>query len=323
MRTAILLGREAAWRLFSFFLVCFLALIDVQGAEPQHQGKPASYWIKAYTVGMTEEDYARSGGKMNWDGNAVKREMETREKASEAFKEMGPAAVPYVVSWIKSADALAYRFGKQKGENREETKKPLPSWVTAGDVEWRGLEMLKQFGPGGKEALPVIMEHLNNSSVFTAGMACEALASLEAEAEPALPVLVLKLSDRDRNIRAWAASAIGGIIRLCPNKEKHKIVLEQLIRALKDDFKSVRWNSASAIGNFAEHGKDAVPALMESLRAGNEQAANALRSIGPAAKAAVPLLLELTTSKDEDLKERAIRALQRIDPEALKQVKKE
>ncbi len=320
MQIPILPARWVAWRLFqaSLCLVCFLTLQRIEGAEPQYQGKTASYWIKAYTMGMTEEDYARSGGKINWDGNEVGRAKETRENANKAFKEMGPAAVPYVVSWIKSADAIAYRFAMHRNETLDETKKPLPTWVTADDVEWRGLEALKAFGPKAKEAMPVIMEFIGSKSVFTAGMACEALGSLESEGEPALAILAFKLTDKDPAIRTLSASAIAGILPFCPNRAQHQTVLQALIRALKDNAKSVRWNAATAIGNFAADGKDAVPALIDSWKAGNEQAASALGQMGPHAKAAIPVLTEAATGTDPYLKRLATDALKRINREVPK-----
>ena len=313
-------------RVISRFVLCTITALFLfkhfvllgEAAEPEYNGKTATYWIKVYTVGMTDEELMKSGGIQKWDGDSLKKEKETREKAQLALKGMGSAAVPYIVSWIKSADALAYRDRTQKGKTPNEAIKPLPSWVSANDVEWRSMEALKVFGPDGKTALPVVMELLYSKNLDVVVMACESLGSIGAAAEPALPALGVKLTDHEKVIRTTAAYAIGGIIRPCPTKGQQKLILEQLVRALNDESKSVRWNAASALGGFSSDGKDAVPALMESLKAGNDRAASALGEIGPVAKAAVPLLTEMAVGKDPYVRDLSINALKRINLAGLK-----
>jgi HEAT repeat protein len=90
-----------------------------------------------------------------------------------------------------------------------------------------------------------------------------------------------------------------------------------LVRALEDKRWWVRAYSAWALGGIGPAAKDAVPALVLSLKNdsdGREFYAKALGQIGPAASAAVPELILALEDSDVRVRKQSARALGKIGP---------
>ncbi|HZU38435.1 MAG TPA: HEAT repeat domain-containing protein [Gemmataceae bacterium] len=135
-------------------------------------------------------------------------------------------------------------------------------------------------------------------------------AALPDAAKKAATTFERALQDPNSDVREAAAIAL---MRLHPT---HSV--PALIAALKDKEPLVSGRAASAL---AQIGKPAIPALVRALDDPDHEmrrgAAYALGRIGPAAKPASKRLQEMARSQDPLVRLVAIRALRRIDPQAL------
>jgi len=93
--------------------------------------------------------------------------------------------------------------------------------------------------------------------------------------------------------------------------------LPALMGAFEDDDRNVRSWAAQAVGDIGADASAAVPALIEFLKSADEGMRNsaciALGQIGPAAKAALPTLRATLTDPSKDVRQFAARAIQRIE----------
>ena len=114
---------------------------------------------------------------------------------------------------------------------------------------------------------------------------------------PTVPALIAALEDEDKQVRRWAASALGRIGLDVRRGERGgafpaaKEAVLVLIAALKDEDEQVRTDAVRALVKI---GPVAVPALIAALKDDfvlvRTNAAWGLGHIGPAAKQAIPAL---------------------------------
>src|SRR5207249_1312423 len=128
----------------------------------------------------------------------------------------------------------------------------------------------------------------------------------------AIPPLLGAFAIRDYRIKESAAVALSKISRDTTEKEVVPVVLDLL--------KDPNWrNSAVGIlGRMQDEPDLVTSAIIKALDDTNMMvqgnAINFLGKFGPQAKAAVPKLVSLTTDPDSDVRECAVRALEKIDP---------
>ena len=93
--------------------------------------------------------------------------------------------------------------------------------------------------------------------------------------------------------------------------------LPALLAAFEDDDRDVRAWAAQAVGSMGAAASAAVPELIEYLKSADEGMRNsaciALGQIGPAAKTALPALRIALTDPSKDVRQFATRAIQRIE----------
>ncbi len=146
--------------------------------------------------------------------------------------------------------------------------------------------------------LPYAIAALGDKQRVFPGMASAALAGLGAAAAPAVPALILELSDQHADNR-WAAA--GALANIGPAAAEAVPVLTE---SLIDPDEKVRWYAAWALGEIGPASAPAVSALIDALHDGDDDvrgyAVRALGRIGAAARTAIPELQELQHSANGD-----------------------
>lgn len=153
-----------------------------------------------------------------------------------------------------------------------------------------------ELGSGAKDAVPALAGALKDNDKFVRRFAAQSLAKIGEPAKAARDALAttLKNPNEAREVQEAAAQALA-------------VAGKQGVGPLADAVKngslpsSVRTRAADSLGQIGPDAKDAVPALMEALKAQEVRlnAANALGKIGPDAKPASEKLQEMFEKKGE------------------------
>ena len=119
---------------------------------------------------------------------------------------------------------------------------------------------LAEIGPAVREAVPALIETLQDPESFVRVWAAAALARVQPENPEAIHALVAGTHDRIYFVRSLAAWHLG---RLGPTHPGIKSVVPELRELLNDSDPSVRAEALVAMENLA--GKGAPPAELKSL----------------------------------------------------------
>jgi HEAT repeat protein len=138
-------------------------------------------------------------------------------------------------------------------------------WVAAlkssGSLERRlAAHALAEIGPAAREAVPALIEALQDPESFVRVWAAAALARVEPENPDTIPALVAGTREGLSFVRSLAAWHLG---RLGPGHPGIESVVPQLRELLNDSDPSVRAEALVALENLA--GKGAPPAELKSL----------------------------------------------------------
>ncbi len=215
------------------------------------------------------------------------------------------------------------------------------------------LAVLESLGPAAAPAIPAIRKALQDKDSYIPsvvkeisedeenydirGAAAKALAAVAGK--EAVPVLIERMkwersmgdkrhaSDKGYSENDTVCAAIAAALGKLGADAARAVPLLVEILADSQVFSSNKWDVIESLGAMGPAAKDSVPQLIKVFDDEDtdlhERAAVALGRIGPAAKAAVPRLLELSTSDpDEDIREAARAAVQRIAPEVLPSMRK-
>jgi HEAT repeat protein len=168
-------------------------------------------------------------------------------------------------------------------------------------VRLSAVTALGQIGPGAVNAVPALVQTLDDSS----GQVRAAAVALGKVGKAALPELVAALDAQQERVRLGAALALG---HAGPDAEE---AIPKLIGSLNDSSPEVRAAAAAALGKV---GKEALPPLIKALNAKEDRvrlgAIEALGHLGPPARDAIPKLI--TFLDDGDVRTEAMHALGRI-----------
>ncbi|HEY2342942.1 MAG TPA: HEAT repeat domain-containing protein, partial [Chthoniobacteraceae bacterium] len=180
------------------------------------------------------------------------------QPAADAIRQMGAATIPYLLRALEQADAFPEKADHAVNAFRElgvQAKDATPKLS-----ELLSKESSSSFAANALVALgadaPVI-ELMAQSNRQLRKNAIVALGSYGANAE-AVPELVPLLRDKDDELRALTAWALGAI-----SKEDEKCV-PALARSLDDQTAWVRANAATALSNFKSERNISLPALIHS-----------------------------------------------------------
>jgi HEAT repeat protein/WD40 repeat protein len=171
---------------------------------------------------------------------------------------------------------------------------------------------LGKIGPTARDALPALIAGLQDPNVSVDGRDA-LLASALVGGKDAVPLLVSILKHNDKQLRAFAAAALG------KNGPGVKDAAPALITALSDQDAEVRRAAALALGQIGVESKDAVRVLITTLkgdqvRSVRQAAAIALGTIGPPGKDGIRALSAALSDPDKEVRRSAAVALERLQP---------
>jgi len=244
--------------------------------EPVYQGKPLRFWLTELT----------KHGEFD---------LSPPDQAAKAVREIGPAAVPFLIQWLPESDrrmsgleSVLSKVPVLGGLLHELRRRPEPP-VNSDAI----VAAFRVLGPDARSALPRLAKILEAKRFSmrdyeTWHTACEAVPWIGAEAlpvmltavtnlqgvherwelvkqfgilgsngVPAIPALIAWSSDSDYFVRIGAVSALGNI------GQQPEVVVPVLRAALADQEAVVRRDAAEALGSF---GSAVIPDLIQALK---------------------------------------------------------
>jgi HEAT repeat protein len=274
--------------------------------------------------------------------------------AGRCLEELGPAAAPAVddlVAVLKGPDPYSRGIAARAlGAVGPAAAPAVPALTEALKDPKAGKDAagaLGAIGPSAREALPALQELLANGPGELRPAVALACWQIDGRAEAVLPALRDALKDKMPETRERAAEALG---RLGP---AGRAAVPDLLAAMQGQVLRFPLTAALALWRIDRAaGKQSVPMLVQVLRTPEHDqlatslerldhtpgifdgtlgelqkfleymdvrtaAADALGAIGPDAREAVPALLEARKDSRRTVRQAAVRALRRIDPQTL------
>jgi HEAT repeat protein len=242
-------------------------------------------------------------------------DRDVRSNAVNALELIGPeasTAVPALIDLLQETESEpAYGVPQALGAIGPGAQTAVPALVKAAlnspdsDISRRSGEALARIGT---EALPALIEALENADAGVRARAAAALGHHGEAAQAAVAALARALSDNDPKVQAAAAIALGNL------GLAGREALPQLIQALDRDLPEV----VHTLARFGPGAKPAVPGLVRRLPQGapidQGWVIDALAAIGPEARAAVPALQARKSAGYNSVK--LVRAIWKIDGNA-------
>jgi HEAT repeat protein/predicted Ser/Thr protein kinase len=198
------------------------------------------------------------------------------------------------------------------------------------NARWKAAMALLQFGPAAKEAVPALLEAIDDAAPSVAEAAAQSYRKITGKEPPApkpkapqplalAPAtagLIEQLRSGDSFVRWRAVLALGEL------GEQAEPATAALVELLDDKDDNVRWATATSLGKIGAAARDAVPALAAALSDRDDpvihrHAAAALARLGPAAKEAVPGLIGALRDENSNVREEVLEALVRIGAAAV------
>jgi HEAT repeat protein len=142
-----------------------------------------------------------------------------------------------------------------------------------------GMGELRELGPEGKEAVPLLIEILKDSTLSRD--AALTLGDMGATAEPAVPALIKAMKEGDLGLAMLVPDVLGS---LGP-------VAKAAVPALIEEVKNGNYRAAKALGRIGPDAKIAVPILEAAAKDGSIHASGALWDITHQKEEVIPLLL--------------------------------
>mgnify|MGYP000329505835 CR=1 FL=1 len=162
------------------------------------------------------------------------------------------------------------------------------------------MELLRDFGPGARFALPAVVEGLKGDDLNIQQQAVWAASAIGEEAQDAVPPLLDLLDAEDALLREDVAEALK-IIGVPAS------AVPRLSEALESEDPAVREFAVGALKSLGPDAAEAVPQLINLVKNADRfmklKAIEALGAIGPEAEEAVPVLLNLARGKSQRMQE--------------------
>jgi HEAT repeat protein len=195
-------------------------------------------------------------------------------------------------------------------------------------------QALERIGPGAVEAVPALVAIVKKPTDGIRTAAALALARIKPDEKAGVPALINALAWRYdpkgwlevyNALKGMASSIVteltaGLAHKDCAVREALVGILSvagpeavpALVRALRDDFNSVRCQAAKALGALGPKAKKAVPALIEAAEGNYFRSAHLRMDFK---------LMEERKKEDQKFEGMALEALKEIDPEAAQKVR--
>jgi HEAT repeat protein len=170
----------------------------------------------------------------------------------------------------------------------------------------RAARALEGMGPKASSAVPALTSALQDPLLRLAAI-CALVRIEPTDVQRHIPVLIVGLSDPDRDVALLSAEALANLAT--PE------AVPGLIQALDDD--RIHAIAVEGLRRMGPRAAPAVPALVKTLQDQRDQdrsaAAHALGEIGTAAGEAIPALKVLMRDEDSGVRDAAALALRKID----------
>ncbi|MCP4256901.1 MAG: cellulase family glycosylhydrolase [Planctomycetes bacterium] len=239
------------------------------------------YWQQR-EKGIDHEELIKRRDNPIWD--VFKREFTQKQKTNRSVEDITNPDVRKLVQTLSSSD-----HWRQRQE---------------------AAMAIGQMGIEAKDAIPSLIERLEDEQWHVRKAAAIALTSMGAEAKPAVNSLITALDDEEWHVRKPAAQALAAIGRAS------RPAVPALIKALDDEEWHVRKPAAEALAAIGPASKPAISQLIYALNDEEwhvrKPAAMALGAIGPDAKKAIPVLKEMLNDPEWHVQEAAKDALEKI-----------
>jgi HEAT repeat protein len=175
------------------------------------------------------------------------------------------------------------------------------------------LRVICSFGPAAKEALPALRRAIRDEQAHDDEQKAASLILIEPLAgigADAVPLLMEFLQEKSAGFQSYSADALAKI------GPAAKPALPALVKLLKSDDSEVRRDVAIALWKIDKN-TEGVPALAallkEPARYLAEPAAMVLGQMGPAARPALPELREALMHPNEGVRDAVLKAISKID----------
>jgi hypothetical protein len=269
-----------SWTLLTVAVAGLAYLYSQRSGEPVYQGKPLTSWLEQYG---TNHWSAGHGGALD-------------QQAEAALQHIGTNAVPIYLQMMTVRESplkvklltLAQKpwLGPFHGPSVEEYRQQLDMRRSLGAYGFLAL------GAKAKPYVPVLIALNTNENQRTRYFAIFALSRLGPAASEALPDMIECLDDPDMTIRCEAATGLG-MVHQKPERSV-RVLIAFLEKYCKD---RMNWPPSYiatwSLGQFGAQAKPAVPILISLLNDPHmsirSAVTNALKKIDPdaAAKAGV------------------------------------
>jgi len=234
--------------------------------EPVYQGKTLNAWLQEYVAAdnqfpVTEEKAA------------------TLRRAGDGIRRIGTNAPPFLVQMARARDSPFRRFITAVARNQSLIRVHLRT-----DEEIRHMAVVGFYalGPIGKDAVPVLVELLNDQDPDVRLNAADCLGNIGPDAKAAVTALLPFLNDTSRDVRFASTVNLGRI------HMDAALVVPILITNLTKS-NAMLPITINVLGKFEQEAKPATFALLQFLNDENEyvrvEATNALKAIDPEAAA--------------------------------------
>jgi HEAT repeat protein len=243
------------------------------------------------------------------------KDTRQRRNAAEVLGRMGsfgreaqPALLRRLGDEDKRVRIACARALWSQGQTTEAVAAVLLEAARTGDTAQRRdiLDTIGQ-GTGSKLAPPILKALLRTDDLLTRVRAANALWDLDPQPELVLPIFLQGIKDRDFRIRNPSAQ---GLIRVGRAAREAVPALIEIVKAPTGNFGNEVYE---ALGRLDAPGLPSVVSLLdhEDRRLRNV-GCQAVTALGPAAASAVPKLIPLLKDEDPGVRRAAVQALGRI-----------
>ena len=278
---------------------------------PNYQGKDISYW---FDHPRTMTPLATSAGSLE----------------GEAFRAMGPAAVPYLTKMLRENNWWENFYSTQCSKHW----KQLPLWIQTilprPTLEIyrrvRAASLLENMGPSARTAAPDLIKVYRAEYAKAAGSRTsigmlrerliQAVAAVGGEDPEIVPVLLIAMIEPDDQVQGQAHIALGNINVIAAVKK----CVPDLVETLDNPQAKMRYSAAALLGLTTSERHEAILPLVRALSDEDETvgfaAGNSLRNAGR--DALLPVLHDALQSQNDRLRWNAAVFLNEWGPDEAK-----